>query len=127
VTELPITEGKLDNIISKLACKTAEFYESAYEKASPNIKLLGQVSFEFARTQRYILILDKGWLTQLLVKSCHFRAASEYRRALEDEKEEKMGDGVARLHEAIRYVKRALDHEHLKKFASAQVVADLKV
>jgi hypothetical protein len=99
-----------DGTIARLALKIAEFYDAAYELAS-NSSIQN--------------VFPKGWLIHMQVKTFHFNAAAQFRKACECISQDKYGEEVARLQLAQEDVKRAFDLVKKQKSSQA-VVNDLK-
>jgi hypothetical protein len=99
-----------DGTIARLALKIAEFYDAAYELAS-NSSIQN--------------VFPKSWLIHMQVKTFHFNAAAQFRKACECISQDKYGEEVARLQLAQEHVKRAFDLVKKQKSSQA-VVNDLK-
>ncbi|TPX34133.1 hypothetical protein SeMB42_g07358 [Synchytrium endobioticum] len=91
-----VGDKKSDATIAKLAAQVAEYYDAAhYQAASSNV-------------------FTQPWLTHLHVKTLHFNAAAQYRKACEAFSTGKYGEEIARLQLAESCVKKASEfHKHL--------------
>ncbi|KAI8881313.1 hypothetical protein K501DRAFT_189254 [Backusella circina FSU 941] len=98
-----------DGTIARLALKIADFYDAAYELAS-NSSIQN--------------VFPRGWLVHMQIKTRHFNAAAQFRKACECISQDKYGEEVARLQLAQEDVKRGF--ELVKKQVAPAVVNDLK-
>lgn len=83
-----------DGTIARLAIQVAEYYDSAYDLAT-NSSISG--------------LYPQSWLSHMQIKTLHFKAAAQFRKATECISQNKYGEEIARLQLAESYVKKGLD------------------
>ncbi|CAO3682458.1 unnamed protein product [Umbelopsis vinacea] len=83
-----------DGTIARLAIQVAEYYDSAYDLAT-NSSISG--------------LYPQSWLSHMQIKTLHFKAAAQFRKATECISQNKYGEEIARLQLADSYVKKGLD------------------
>ncbi|KAJ2964193.1 hypothetical protein NQZ79_g843 [Umbelopsis isabellina] len=83
-----------DGTIARLAVQVAEYYDSAYELAT-NSSISG--------------LYPASWLSHMQIKTWHFKAAAQFRKATECISQNRYGEEIARLQLADTYVKKGLD------------------
>ncbi|KAI8991547.1 BRO1-like domain-containing protein [Mycotypha africana] len=108
-------DGLRDGTIARLALKIAEYYNTAVE---------------FASNSSLQALYSRHWIIHMQIKSNHFTAAAQFRKASECISQDKYGEEIARLQLASDVVKKAF---HLISSSSAAakeipkpVINDLK-
>ncbi|KAI8817046.1 BRO1-like domain-containing protein [Fimicolochytrium jonesii] len=103
-----VVDKMKDAVIARLAAQAAEYYDVAHQSA---VGASGTFT--------------DAWAGQMQIKANHFRAAAQYRKALDCQGTAKYGEGVARLQYALGFIKKAMEGSSFKK-ATQYVQADLK-
>lgn len=96
-----------DGLIARLSAQVSEFYEQSLVAVMTSVNI------------------PSDWITHITAKKLHFYSAAQYRKSIEAVSGSaggKYGEEVARLHEALRNVNKALER---KNFLGRGVREDL--
>jgi programmed cell death 6-interacting protein len=103
----PNTDTLKDGLIARLSAQVSEFYEQSLAAAMTSVNI------------------PSDWITHITAKKLHFYSAAQYRKSIEAVSGSaigRYGEEVARLHEALRNVDKALER---KNFLGRGVREDL--
>jgi hypothetical protein len=96
-----------DGLIARLSAQVSEFYEQSLAAAMTSVNI------------------PSDWITHITAKKLHFYSAAQFRKSIEavsGSARGRYGEEVARLHEALRNVNKALER---KNFLGRGVREDL--
>ncbi len=105
--------------IAKLSQAVSDLYAAALQVTERRGPALSMSAEEEGRAE-----LPREWLAHLAVKTNHFRAASQFRKSVDDSESNRYGDEIGRLQAAEADVKKALDAA--KRGVSDSISLDLK-